>query len=440
MKDAVTTALRRVRNEARKDVGRSRPSRAEVLATVLTLAAMLAVASLRHERFATPAGWLLAATLVAWFPLLWRTRFPLRVLTAVVAAESFHLAVIPYAAPNADHPVEIIGFQPVPLATMAAVWTVVTRTPRLLGWVSAALAASTLLIVALLSRPLHMLGTDVVVFDLVLITAGVATVVASSRERAERRQRDHARLVAQAVTDERLRIAWELHDVLAHNLALVNAQAGVAEYLMTSNADAAAAALRGITDHTSRALDELRATVGLLRREPDLSAPDRTTPGAAHPPHDSLTPEQLHPVPGLARLEDLLDTFRSTGTDVTVTTSGTAVPLEEHSDLAAYRIIQEAVTNAAKHAPGQPVRVDLQWQGERNLALRVTNPLTALRSTRRAGASTDSAARRPVGTGHGLIGMRERARTAGGTFCVTTTADSHVVEATLPQALRTHRS
>lgn len=422
MRATARSLVKRVRAEAREEVRKSRPSRAEVAATVALLFAMLAVASLREGSYNTPATALLIATVVAWMPLMVRTRLPLQVLAAVVVAESLHLAVVPFVAPAIDHPVPIASFQPVPLATMVAVWTVVTRTPRLLGSAATTAAAGTLLVVALLFRPLNMIGTAITMVEVILLTAGLGAVVAGSRERSVRREEEKVRLVAQAVTDERLRIARELHDVLAHNLALVNAQAGVAEYLLDSDTKAAAAALRGITDHTARALDELRATVGLLRRETDtssLSNDEATVP--------SPTGEQLQPVPGLARLDDLVGTHRSAGTDVTVATSGAPLPLDEHSDLAAYRIIQEAITNASKHAPGQPVCVQLDWDVNR-LRLRVTNPFPH----KAAGRDHAAVPKRQAGTGHGLIGMRERARAAGGTFAVSSTATEHEIEASLP--------
>ncbi|MEU4650335.1 sensor histidine kinase [Nocardia fluminea] len=416
--DMLCSPARRVRVEAREAVRKGRPSPAEAIATVSVLVVMLAVASLRQGHFDIPARVLFVATVSAWVPLLLRTRLPLQVLAAVVVVESLHIAVVPFVAPDFDHPVEIASFQPVPLATMVAVWTVVTRTPRLLGWIAAITAAVTLLAVALLSRPSHMIATDMMMFDLVLITAGIATVVASSRDRAEGREQDKERLVEQAVIGERLRIARELHDVLAHNLALVNAQAGVAEYLLRSDPEAAATALRGITDHTGRAIDELRATVGLLRQDSD--GPGEATAG-----------DRLQPVPGLARLDELVETFRGAGTMVAVTGTGEPESLAEHSDLAVYRIVQEAVTNAAKHALGQPVSVELDWTAH-HLRVRVSNPLTTTHAPR----GPSQAVARSVGTGHGLIGMRERARAAGGTFVVTSTAVEYVIEATLPIATR----
>ena len=214
--------------------------------------------------------------------------------------------------------------------------------------------------------------------------------------------------------EERLRIARELHDVLAHNLTLVNAQAGVAEYLLETQPQAAAHALRDITRHTSRAIDELRATIGLLRY--DAASP-------AQDPDDATGPGgPMRPVPGIDALDELVESHRSTGTPVTVQESGRRGTLGQHADLAAYRIVQEALTNAAKHAPGMPVEVSLAWS-EAGVRLRVVNAALAAGERRTAAP----------GTGHGLIGMRERALAAGGGLRVGEIADDRFeVVATLP--------
>jgi signal transduction histidine kinase len=210
------------------------------------------------------------------------------------------------------------------------------------------------------------------------------------------------------VIAERLRIARDLHDVLAHHLTLVNAQAGVAAYLLHTDPQAASTALHDITRNTRNALDELRVTVGLLRQD-DEPAP----PGQDHP---------LHPVPGLDRLDQLLADFRSAGATVSLTVTGSPQALPPSADLAAYRIIQEALTNATKHAPGAPIDLDVHW-GQGRLDLRVAN----------GPAPGHPAGHRGPGTGHGLIGMRERTHSCGGTL--TARADAmggFAVDAAIP--------
>src|SRR6478672_13097656 len=113
-----------------------------------------------------------------------------------------------------------------------------------------------------------------VMFNVVILGTAFGALVAARRIRAARTASAHREHVEQQVIAERLRIARDLHDVLAHHLTLVNAQAGVANYLLDKNPEAAGRALRDIHRHTSDALDELRATVGMLRNDADTSADD----------------------------------------------------------------------------------------------------------------------------------------------------------------------
>jgi signal transduction histidine kinase len=153
--------------------------------------------------------------------------------------------------------------------------------------------------------------------------------------------------VRREVQLERLRIARELHDVLAHHLTLVNAQAGVAEYLLRSDTDAAETALRA-TEHTRQGLDEMRATVGPLRQDDDADPAARTTPSVVA-------------VPTVGDLDRLVDAARATGQEARMSTHGSPRPLDASAGLAGYRIVQEAMTNAARHAPGATVEVHVAW-------------------------------------------------------------------------------
>jgi signal transduction histidine kinase len=213
-------------------------------------------------------------------------------------------------------------------------------------------------------------------------------------------------LADRQVTAERIRIAHELHDVLAHHIAVVNAQAGVAQYLLRTDPHAADAALAGIAANSRAALDELRATLGLLRAEGDAAAGD---------PHA--------PVPTTEHLGQLLESFTGAGMRLTVAVHGEPGSLSGPADLAFYRIVQEALTNATKHAPGSTVSISTQWSaGSVRLTVSNTRP--------------DAAPQHLMseGTGHGLIGMRERAAAAGGTLSAgtTTTTGGYQVTAILP--------
>ncbi|EFH28744.1 MULTISPECIES: histidine kinase, partial [Streptomyces] len=164
-------------------------------------------------------------------------------------------------------------------------------------------------------------------------------------EHAERTREEEARL---RVTEERMRIARELHDVVAHHLALANAQAGTAEHLALANPRQTQQILHDLTGTTSSALRELKATLGLLRQTDDEGAP-------------------LEPAPGLARLPELVSSCASAGITVTVATEGEPQPLSPGVDLTAFRIVQEALTNVTKHAATQAAHVRFVYDGPRLL-------------------------------------------------------------------------
>jgi signal transduction histidine kinase len=202
------------------------------------------------------------------------------------------------------------------------------------------------------------------------------------RERAERAERTREEEARRRVAEERLRIARDLHDVVAHHIALVNVQAGVAAHVMDKRPDQAKEALAHVREASRSALDELRVTVGLLRQSGDPEAP-------------------TEPAPGLAVLDELLDTFRNAGLPVELARTDQGTELPAAVDLAAYRIIQEALTNVRKHAgPDARAEVSVVRVGR-------TVEVTVLDD----GAPTGQAA---DGGGHGLLGMRERATALGG--------------------------
>ena len=202
-------------------------------------------------------------------------------------------------------------------------------------------------------------------------------------EYAERTREEEARL---RVAEERVRIARDLHDVVAHHLALANAQAGAVAHLMTTQPGQARKIASDLAGTTSSALRELKATVGLLRQASDPDAP-------------------LEPPPGLGRLPDLVASFQSVGLAVHVATEGEPRPLSAGVDLTAFRIVQEALTNVAKHAATAEAHVRLRYAGDR-LAISVSNS---------DGGQAPAARAEPgAGPGYGLIGMGERARSVGG--------------------------
>ncbi|GAA3727695.1 histidine kinase [Plantactinospora mayteni] len=206
--------------------------------------------------------------------------------------------------------------------------------------------------------------------------------VTARAEYAERSREEEAR---HRVAEERVRIARELHDVVAHHLALANAQAGTAAYLARDRSDQVPRILAELTGTTSAALRELKATVGLLRQPDDPNSP-------------------LEPAPGLGQLSELTAAFASAGLEVEVTVDGEARQLSPGVDLTAYRIVQEALTNVTRHAGTDTASVRLAYGMDR-LTITVSNDAPPTAST--AGSP---------GEGFGLVGMRERAHSAGGRF------------------------
>ncbi|MEU0119692.1 sensor histidine kinase [Streptomyces bobili] len=206
--------------------------------------------------------------------------------------------------------------------------------------------------------------------------------VQARAEHAERTREEEARL---RVTEERMRIARELHDVVAHHLALANAQAGTAAHLVLTRPEQTKKILTDLTGTTSSALRELKATLGLLRQNDDPAA------------------DPLEPAPGLARLPELVTACESAGLTVTVTTEGEPRPLSPGADLTAFRIVQEALTNVTKHAGSQSARVRLVYSGSR-LVITVSDD----------GPASAPPPATPPGRGFGVLGMRERAHSIGG--------------------------
>ncbi|MDT0488211.1 sensor histidine kinase [Streptomyces doebereineriae] len=219
--------------------------------------------------------------------------------------------------------------------------------------------------------------------------------LAAMEERALRAEQSRDSEARRRVAEERVRIARELHDLVAHQITLANAQATVAAHLFDTRPEQTRKSLKELVETTSDALDELRATVGLLRQSGDTAA------------------SPAEPAPGLSRLPTLLESFRRAGLEVSAHEEGTARPLPPGVDLTAYRIVQEALTNVTKHAGTRGARVRLVWNRDR-VTITVADDGGGARtaSTAATGPSASTAGDRPPG--YGLIGMRERATAVGG--------------------------
>ncbi|MEV5126784.1 sensor histidine kinase [Streptomyces decoyicus] len=254
--------------------------------------------------------------------------------------------------------------------------------------------------------------------------------VSAIRERAERAERTREEEARRRVAEERLRIARELHDVVAHHIALVNVQAGVASHVMDNRPDQAKEALAHVREASRSALEELRATVGLLRQSDDPKAP-------------------TEPAPGLGVLDQLVDGFVRAGIPVDLEVPQSPRPLPASVDLTAYRVVQEALTNVHKHA-GEGARATVRIvQADTALTVTVLDD-----GAGRAGIPRQKGGDRPPvesggpgepedsGGGHGLIGMRERVFALRGTVVTgPRAAGGFQVRVTLPlQAVRTGES
>ncbi len=198
---------------------------------------------------------------------------------------------------------------------------------------------------------------------------------------AERTREEEARRRA---TEERLRIAREVHDVLAHNISLINVQAGVALHLMEDRPEQARTALSAIKDASGEVLRELRSTLGVLRQV-DEQAP-------------------LEPSAGLARLDDVIGRAEAAGLRVRKEVEGQPRSLPAGVDLAAFRIVQEALTNVARHAGPATATVRIAYS-ERDLAVQIDDDGRGVAA---------HWARSPGGSG--ILGMRERTAALGGEF------------------------
>lgn len=251
-------------------------------------------------------------------------------------------------------------------------------------WVISGQAATTSL------APLVLLGTLLAIvfaawsfglFRRIQIAYVVALEDRAARAEAEREER-----ARRAVLDERTRIAREMHDVIAHSLAVIVSQAQGGQYAARANPEQAAAVLATIANAGRQALADMRGLLGVLRTD----APASVANG-----EDSWNPQ-----PTLSELPEMLDRVRAAGLPVEYTTTGPAHPLGPAAELALYRVVQEALTNTLKHAgSGAQAKIQFIWSAD-GLTLTVCD-------TGRGPTGTN-------GDGHGLIGMRERLAVIGG--------------------------
>jgi signal transduction histidine kinase len=230
----------------------------------------------------------------------------------------------------------------------------------------------------------HYMGTDFPWIGALMVAPGVVGIVFGARTRSLREAEERARVLElerrEAVAEERARIARELHDVIAHSVSVMTVQAGAAEEMLKVDPARAVEPVRAVQETGRQALVEMKRLVGMLREHDDEIG--------------------LAPQPGVADLERLAAQMRDAGLPVELRVEGSARPVPIGVDLSAYRVVQEALTNALKHAGAASAVVTLRY-GDRDLTVEVIDEGTGF-------------AVKPGG--HGLIGMRERVGIFGGTF------------------------
>ena len=277
------------------------------------------------------------------------------------------------------------------ISLILAIFLAIISGHRRAGWVMlvGGYVASQSILPVILGEATPSLGGDLSLGGWLAVLAVAAEAVRIRRERMAAAAAAGAAEERMRVGAQRLGIARELHDVVGHNISLINLQAGVGLDLFETQPDQAREALAAIRQVSAEALDELRAMLASLRDgDGEPSAPRA-------------------PTPGLAQLPELVEPARSAGLSVNVQGTGAVRPLSGAVELGAYRIIQESLTNVARHAPGSTVIIDLTYSGD-GLELRVSD-------NGRPDHQPPVDPGHPLGQpGSGIAGMSERAAALGG--------------------------
>ena len=340
-----------------------------------------------------------AVSFVLCAPLVFRDRFPLTAWLVSAAATLWASYIVPHSG-------VANGYVPVGVLVYAlCLYTVAVRCKT---WVVIGAGIVTAVIAGYIN--LKISPVAIILTAILVLVAAFVRSRRSGREQLAVAERRHEG--ERALLEERQRIARELHDVVAHHMSVIAIQAEAAPYktadppkeLVESFSEIRASALTG--------LNELRRVLGVLRS-------DKT---------------DIAPQPSLDDLPGLLESARSGGVTVTTSVSGTPRPLPGGVDLSAYRIVQEALSNAMRHAPGAAVTVGLHY-GQGSLGITVRNDHCPPARTAPDGhpGSRGNGAGLSEGGGHGIIGMRERATMLGGHLSAGPTTDGEfLVTAGLP--------
>jgi signal transduction histidine kinase len=354
-----------------------------------------------------PARLLLAAMII--FPVGLRRRYPVPAFCTLIA-----LAVLSTAAGPAGPSIML-------LTAAYVLYTVTVTRNRQTGVAALTFALAVITAMVILAQQHHGVDGAYVVAAFALIICWMTGY--SVRQRRLYAQMLQHEAASSAVAEERLRIARELHDVVAHSMSVIAVQAGYGQYVIDASPADAREALGAIQATSRDALEEMRRMLGVLRQQ---DAPPGPRPPDAPAGRQRPRSAPLAPAPGLGDLDRLIHRTGGAGVEVSLERSGRVRAVPAGVDLSAYRIIQEALTNVVKHAGGGArAAVSLDY-GETVLHVRVADD---------GGRPLVLAAGVPVaaGAGHGLIGMRERAHLCGGEFMAGPLPDGGFqVTATLP--------
>jgi signal transduction histidine kinase len=353
----------------------TRTRRALLPAVVSFVAVFGSLGASRGEQDRRAADWfMIVLVLIGSVSLYWLRTKPVPVLWATVLSTLVYM-LMQYA------------YGPVIFSFVIAVFTAIRTGHRLAGWTA---------IVALYAG--HVLGRLVLgingqgIYQILLVgtcfvvLGFVAELFRGQRERVMAAKETRREEELRKAGEERLRIAQELHDVVAHHISLINVQASTALHLVDRQPEQAGPALAAIKEASKEALVDLRSIVGILR-QPDEAAPRQ-------------------PVAGLDRLDHLISRTSRAGLEVHAIVHGDPRPLPIGLDRAAFRIIQESLTNVVRHAKATAATVRIQY-GEQALVLQVDDDGDSLVG--------------PPKEGNGIIGMRERATALGGTLTASRT-------------------
>jgi signal transduction histidine kinase len=351
-----------------------------ILAGLLTIAGILSLSARPSSVHPTPSDvWAYLLVLLGFGALALRRRYPITVLAVVTATASVY--VLRDYVENG-----------LPVIALIALYTVASLAPRR-QWGAAVAAISVLLLALTLVRGENLSAADlagnVAIFAIAAVFGDSVRTRRAYTSQLELRAIDlEANQEAQAqraVAEERLRIARELHDVVAHAMSVVAVQSGVGAHVIDTDPAEAKRILENVKTSSRTALNEMRRLLGVLRDEGD--GPVSRTPAA-----------------GLEGVDELADGLRQAGMNLAVRVEGTRPLIPPGVDLSAFRIVQEALTNVLKHAGPATVTVAIRYYAD-SVTVEVEDD--------GRGASTAPADGHPGG-GHGLIGMRERAAVFGG--------------------------